>query len=230
MAVTFTNRLGLPQWPLGTDVPTRDEFNDAFLTIEQQTAQFIVGLEGARTAFGGGGGFYYSTDTGVLWFFDGTDEASWRSVGRVVAGTFVVRSPGFGVNMLELRDPSSNVLVSFDSAGDLHTQHEDLVPITGGSWAGGSFSHPGYYRSAEGLITVQGGLNVPGGFANIVLSGLPRPRDLSVHQWAIPCISPGPAISGMALANMNGAVAVLTLSGLSGLVCDLDGISYYAER
>lgn len=225
MALTFTELMGLPQWGAGSDVPTRSEFNDAFLTIDGQSARFQVGVEAGRVA-GAAGEFYYATDTGVMWFFDGTDEASWRVVGRVIEGTFVIRE-AFGLfNLMEMRDSSGNVIAAFDAGGNLTVTDNEtptLLTLPAGVSTYSGFSAPGYYRTAEGLIKMNGALSAASG--STVNLSVPRPRDLANHYWFIPS-----GASTAIQAYLTGSIGQLQVIGLVGGVAFLDPISYIAER
>jgi hypothetical protein len=225
MALTLTSLMRLPQWLSGTDVPTRVEFNDAFATIDAVAARFQVGLESGRDV-DGAGGFYYATDTGVMWFFDGTDESSWRVVGRVIQAPQVIRQDLGQFAFIEMHDNSGNVVGSFDTNGNYHlTANENptalgLPPDTR-SYPG--FSPPGYYRSAEGLIKMTGAFT--GSTGSSYTFSVPRPRDLANHFWLIPS-GGGQSIQ----AFLTGSIGQLQIIGLVGGVAFLDPISYIAER
>lgn len=226
MVLSYTDRLGLPIWGAGTDVPTRDEFNAAMEQIDATVAGFSVGTGAPISADAplDGGSFYYDTATGLMWFFDGTDEASWRSVGRVVAGTMVVKGPTGGANLLELRDPSNSVVMSVSANGALSLPANEaptlITPLPGAApWSGGSASKPSFYRSAEGRIDVQGAVTPTA--TSFSMANLPRPRDLADHVWN----------KGTVVSTLQGAIGTLSVVGLTvGTRFFLDGISYYAER
>lgn len=78
MAETFTTRFGLIQWGAPTDGPTRVEFNNAFLQVENLGAIDKQGTLGARPAAGVRGTYYWATDSSILFRDDGS---AWTSVG-----------------------------------------------------------------------------------------------------------------------------------------------------
>ena len=78
MAETRTPRLGLPQWSSGTtDSPSREDFNEAFLNLENRAAWFMYGALADRPSPEVEGRYYVDSD-GVIYRDTGTQ---WVQVG-----------------------------------------------------------------------------------------------------------------------------------------------------
>jgi hypothetical protein len=77
VAITFTPRLNLHQWGLGTDPFSRAHMNAAFLDLENKAGIILQGTFAARPAFGVQRRLYRATDQSRLYYDDG---AAWTEV------------------------------------------------------------------------------------------------------------------------------------------------------
>lgn len=96
MAETRTPRLNQPQWSAGTDSPSRADFNEAFLSLEQRVVGYIRSTAGTRpAATAANAGFLHDAeDTNTLTWSNGTD---WISIGIGTAqGTLANRPAANG--------------------------------------------------------------------------------------------------------------------------------------
>lgn len=133
MAFTTTPRLQLPTWTAPTDGPTRVEFNNGFLNLDNWAARDEQGVSGSRPTAGIRGRFYTATDTGVIYRDNGT---SWAVVGSVLEG-LVVNSSNTGAVTATFNAPTG--------------QTADVIDAKVGSTTVGSLT-------AAGDWTVNGGL------------------------------------------------------------------------
>ena len=79
MVETRTPRLGLPQWSSGSqDSPSREDFNEAFLNLENRAGRWEEGTVANRPAPDVPGRYYTDTDTGTIYRDTGT---AWTVVG-----------------------------------------------------------------------------------------------------------------------------------------------------
>ena len=91
MAETSTARFGQKQWSAGTDSPSRADFNESLLNIENRGALGYSGTLAARPVASAANarGFYLADDTSELFWSTGS---AWVSVGSVTRDSTVVSS------------------------------------------------------------------------------------------------------------------------------------------
>lgn len=148
MAETRTTRMGLPQWSAGTDQPSRADFNEAFLALEEKAARFAQGIFSARPAAGVQGRFYTvvgdgdATKNGLMFYDTG---AAWISVGSNTAstGTNVITSPSAGTVALKVMGASgqtANLQEWRNSAGTLvgYITKDGGANFTASAYSGGT--------------------------------------------------------------------------------------------
>lgn len=141
MAFTTTPRLQLPTWTAPTDGPTRVEFNNGFLNLDNWAARDEQGTSGSRPTAGIRGRFYTATDTGVIYRDNGT---SWTVVGSVLEGLVVNSSV------------TSAVTASFNAPSG---QTADVIDAKVGATTIGSLSNVGDWTVGGALTGKRLALN-----------------------------------------------------------------------
>ena len=78
MTVTTTTRLGLTRWSQDEDPFTRSQMDASHSALETNAAKFTSGTSLPTPSSASARSLFYKTDTGVMYFFNGTDNTgSW---------------------------------------------------------------------------------------------------------------------------------------------------------
>lgn len=133
MTVTYTTRLGLPQWSDGADPFSRAQMNDALSKLETLAAVDLQGTRAARPAAGIRGRYYFATDSGLLYRDNGT---GWDNAGAAIGGVAPTASNPSDVGA----EGTSNVSARADHkhAREDHgpAQHSDYARLDGATFTG----------------------------------------------------------------------------------------------
>lgn len=83
MTVSRTTRLQVYRWTEDTDAFTRSQMDQSHENLESRSAVFVTGTTLPVAAPEHERSFFYKSDDGILYFFNGTDETgSWVSIGQ----------------------------------------------------------------------------------------------------------------------------------------------------
>lgn len=154
MTISTTARIGVYRWSADEDQFLRSHMDLSHQAIEQVVAKFTSGTTIPSPAAEWAQAFFYKTDTGILYYFNGTDNTgSWVTVnnfGGAISTLSFGQSPSDGTSTFAARaDHSHGMPALFGASG---------VALTfGGSTTSGTATTASRADHTHAIPAIDGG-------------------------------------------------------------------------